>query len=214
MTGKIYWNTVTPLLKDVLLQLMSADEFDTFRLVGGTSLSLQLGHRMSVDIDLFTDALYGSVNFGLLAAYLQNAFPYFSGFGIGPTAMGVSCAVGINRQDSVKLDIYYIDPFIRKALAPDGIRMATIEEIAAMKMDVMQRKGRMKDFWDIHEILDIMPISKMIALHEERYPYDHDAALITTNLTNFSEADNDFQPICLRGKHWEIIKTDIIKAVS
>jgi hypothetical protein len=48
----MYWNTVTPLLKNVLLDLMQSAIFDEFRLVGGTSLSLQLGHRMSVEIDL------------------------------------------------------------------------------------------------------------------------------------------------------------------
>jgi hypothetical protein len=44
---KLYWNTVTPLLKQVLEQLMACELFRQFRLVGGTSLSLQLGHRMS-----------------------------------------------------------------------------------------------------------------------------------------------------------------------
>ena len=52
----LYWNTVSALLKDSLLLLMQAEELNEFRLVGGTALSLQLGHRMSVDIDLFTDA--------------------------------------------------------------------------------------------------------------------------------------------------------------
>ena len=37
---------------------MELEELNSFRLVGGTSLSLQIGHRMSVDIDLFTDAVY------------------------------------------------------------------------------------------------------------------------------------------------------------
>jgi Nucleotidyl transferase AbiEii toxin, Type IV TA system len=52
----LYYNTVNENLKDVLHQVMSAVEFENFRLVGGTALSLQLGHRMSIDIDLFSDA--------------------------------------------------------------------------------------------------------------------------------------------------------------
>lgn len=55
----MYWNTVSPLLKQVLNDLMNEELFSLFRLVGGTSLSLQIGHRMSVDIDLFTAAEYG-----------------------------------------------------------------------------------------------------------------------------------------------------------
>ncbi len=51
------------LLKNSLQILMESDVFENFRLVGGTSLSLQLGHRISVDIDLFSDAHYGSIDF-------------------------------------------------------------------------------------------------------------------------------------------------------
>lgn len=63
---KLYLNTVSDLLWNSLKQLMSIKEFDSFRIVGGTSLSLQLGHRESVDIDLFTDAEYGSLDFNKL----------------------------------------------------------------------------------------------------------------------------------------------------
>jgi hypothetical protein len=59
----IHYNTVTPLLKEVLDILLKEEIFAPFRLVGGTNLSLRLGHRMSDDIDLFTDAEYGSLDF-------------------------------------------------------------------------------------------------------------------------------------------------------
>ena len=59
----LHFNTVTPLLKTILEDLMKAEEFESFRLVGGTALSLYYGHRMSVDIDLFSDAEYGSLDF-------------------------------------------------------------------------------------------------------------------------------------------------------
>lgn len=44
----MYYNTVTPFLKESLKVLMKNEYFDSFRLVGGTALSLQLGHRMSI----------------------------------------------------------------------------------------------------------------------------------------------------------------------
>jgi len=47
-----------------------------------------------------------------------------------------------------------------------------------------------------------------LSLHLQRYPYSHDRNLILTNLTNFEEADNDFDPICFKGKYWEFIKAD------
>ncbi len=62
-TDKLHYETVSPMLKEILQQLMSEKLFVPFRLVGGMNLSLRYGHRKSVDIDLFTDADYGSLDF-------------------------------------------------------------------------------------------------------------------------------------------------------
>lgn len=66
----LHYNTVNNLLRNCLLQLMTAKEFSFFRLVGGTSLSLQIGHRESVDIDLFSDVPYGTIDFEGITTYL------------------------------------------------------------------------------------------------------------------------------------------------
>lgn len=192
---------------------MSCYIFDKFRLVGGTSLSLQLGHRVSVDIDLFTDEPYGSIDFTAIDQYLRTAFPYVSGTSPGGIAMGASYFVGNNKDECIKLDLYYADNFIQPAFLSGNIRMATVEEIIAMKIDVVQRGGRKKDFWDIHELLDEYSPQRMIALHKQRFPYNHDEALIRSNFTNFTNADDDFEPLCLRGRYWELIKLDIINAL-
>ncbi len=78
----------------------------------------------------------------------------------------------------------------------------------------MSRGARKKDFWDLHELLDFYSIPQMIQLHEERYPYSHDADEITINFTSFETADNDFEPICLKGKYWELIKLDFVEAIE
>ena len=75
----MYWNTVNKTLKDSLLLLMKKEEFASFRLVGGTALSLHLGHRVSVDIDLFTDEPYRSIDFDAIEACLKNSFAYVHG---------------------------------------------------------------------------------------------------------------------------------------
>lgn len=215
MPDSLYWNSVTPLLQSALHQLMNAPLFSPFRLVGGTSLSLQLGHRISVDIDLFTDAPYGTINFEALDSYLRSAFTYVTPPDNMPVGMGRPYFIGNSVEDAIKLDLYYTtDPFFQPELVKENIRMATIEEIIAMKIDVIQRGGRKKDFWDLHEIMDNYDIRQMIALHEERYPYTHDEAAIKANFTNFSDADNDFEPNCLRGKFWELIKLDIIQELE
>ena len=210
----LYYSTINDLLKKSLKILMDSSVFENFRLVGGTALSLQLGHRISVDIDLFSDDSYGSIDFEEIENFLKSNFSYVDGFSDIQPAMGKSYFIGTDKENSVKLDVYYTDDFIQPAKIIDYIRMATVEEIIAMKVDVVQRGGRKKDFWDLHDLLSNYNIGKMLELHQERYPYSHERELILKNFTDFSFADEDFDPICLKGKYWEFIKEDIEEAVS
>ncbi|WP_138091846.1 nucleotidyl transferase AbiEii/AbiGii toxin family protein [Sphingobacterium daejeonense] len=210
----MYYNTVNNLLKNTLIILMESSLFESFRLVGGTALSLQLGHRLSVDIDLFSDAPYGSIDFKAIDEFIEKTFPYHHHFSNLDPAMGKSYRVGRDKDNVIKLDVFYTDTFIQPPLIVDEIRMATTEEIIAMKIDVVQRIGRKKDFWDLHELLSHYNISTMLSLHLDRYPYTHDQELILNNLINFELANDDFDPICLRGKYWEFIKEDIVDAVK
>jgi len=73
---QLYLNTVSNLLWKSLIELMKLNELKNFRLVGGTSLSLQLGHRKSEDIDMFTDSEYGSIDFIKIEEVLREKFSY------------------------------------------------------------------------------------------------------------------------------------------
>jgi predicted nucleotidyltransferase component of viral defense system len=211
----LYWNTVDSLLKEILLKLMQQTELEDFRLVGGTAMSLYLGHRMSVDIDLFTDADYGSVNFDKIEEMLVREFDYIRGDFGGNAGLGKSYLIGNSDTEVIKVDIYYsMDPFFQNANENDGIRMASFEDIIAMKVDIIQRGGRKKDFWDLHEVLSSYSINKMIDLHQQRFEWTHDKELIRKNFINFEEAENDLVPICLKNKEWIFIKEDFEDAVN
>lgn len=210
----LFFNTVTPLLKAILEDLMQAEEFKAFRLVGGTALSLYYGHRMSMDIDLFSDADYGSLDFKAMDDYLRKNYFYVDSMDIAPIGMGKSYYVGRSVDESVKLDLYYTDRFMDDVELTNGIRLASRAEIAAMKLDVVQRGGRKKDFWDIDQIREDFSINVLFDLHEKRYPYTHDRELLKQKFTDFSSADEDFEPLCLRGRHWELIKLDMIEFIG
>ena len=210
----LYYNTVNNFLKKSLLQLMAADEFASFRLVGGTALSLQMGHRKSINIDLFSDVAYGEIDFDSIEKYLVLNFSYVDHFSNSIPGIGKSYLIGENKDNAVKLDIFYTDKFIQLVFIEDSIKMASVEEIIAMKLDVIQRGGRKKDFWDLHELFENYNLAQMLALHEQRYPYSHDRELIINNFTNFNYADDEFNPICYRGKYWEFIKEDIEEIIG
>ncbi len=192
---------------------MQATVFDSFRLVGGTALSLQIGHRESIDIDLFSDIPYGTIDFDQIDYFLRQHFNYVSTSTL-PPALGKAYFLGHTKNQTFKLDIFYTDPFIQPYEEIDSIRLASVEEIIAMKIDVIQRVGRKKDFWDLHELLTQFSIMQMISLHEKRYPYSHNKELIIKNLTQFDYADEDLNPICLKGKYWEFIKDDFQEIIA
>ena len=189
---------------------MGLEEFAPFRLVGGTSLSLRYGHRMSDDIDLFTDAEYGSLDFHKLQEILRKEFPYCQGDCGDVVGFGASYIVGNSKDDCVKLDLFYTDPFIRPMDIFGTIRMAAVEDIVAMKMDVVSRGGRKKDFWDLHMLLNHYSVEQMLCVYEERYPYGAAKEECASGLTNFSVADSEPDPICLQDKVWQLIKLDFV----
>lgn len=182
--------------------------------MGGTALSLYRGHRMAVDIDLFTDADYGSVDFEAIETFLRSNYLYVDNNNYEVIGMGKCNFIGDNQLNCIKLDLFYTDSFIDEALHIEGLRLARIEEIIAMKLDVIGRTGRKKDFWDIHELKDDYSISDMFSLHEKRYPYTHDRVALIQKFTDFEDADDDFVPDCLKGKYWEFIKLDIIDFIN
>lgn len=214
-TESLHYETVLPILKEALIRLSVKPELGTFRLVGGTNLSLRFGHRMSDDIDFFTPQEYGTVDFESMFLMLRNEFDYIDGHGSN-IGLGNSYYVGntSNDGDKVKLDLMYTDPFLNEPDVIDGVRFASVEDIVAMKLNaVTDGDGRKKDFWDINFLLGKFTLKQMLDLHEKRHPWEHDRAKLLKDLIDFRKADKDPNPRCLLGKDWQQIKLDLMDAV-
>ena len=166
-------DTVTELLWNTLITLMDLEPLHSFRLVGGTALSLQLGHRISIDIDLFTGLEYGTVDFINILNELNDNFDHIDiPVKWVNNTMGNSCYVGESGRDLIKIDLFYTDTFIMPPLIFGNVRLAQIGEIAAMKIDAICNRGRKKDFWDLHKLLETLTIDYIINLYEKRHPYE------------------------------------------
>ena len=210
----LHYETVTPILANVLSFLMNDEAFNPFRLVGGTNLSLRFGHRQSDDIDLFTDSDYGSIDFSSLEKILSVKFPFFdSPDRSGLIGFGKMYYVGLNRDNAVKLDLMYTDKFLSEPETIDGIRFASIDQIAAMKLSAISLGGRKKDWWDVHKLLEEYSLEQMFRLYEKWQPWTYDQAKLMEAHVDFSKADLQPDPKCLEGKDWDIIKIDIINQV-
>lgn len=107
----LHYETVSPLLKETLQKLVNSPIFKDFTLIGGTCLSLQLGHRRSIDIDLFTDIDYGTMNTKEMKEFIQRSFPYSEN-----TVSFFSIAVFISLffvYDRIKITICWLKGFIK-----------------------------------------------------------------------------------------------------
>ena len=186
---------------------------ENFRLVGGTALSLQLGHRISVDIDLFTGAEYGTVDFIPIFNRLVKTYSYIIGKAPDNVGFGFSFIIGNSQTDSVKLDLFYSDTFLFPPVVYQDIKMADLRDITVMKLDVISHGGRKKDFWDISELIETIPFEQMLDLYILKYPYFKKTDVVN-NMANFKYADEMQDPVCLRFKYWELIKIDLENLVK
>ena len=173
-------------------------------------MTLQLGHRISVDIDLFTDMEYGSMNLVEMKASIQSAFPYVEGLEkLETNAPGYTLYCGENEKDVVKVDLFYTDPFLFPPIIDGDLRIANARDIAAMKILAVSNALRGKDYWDIHELLNHFSLNEMLNLATERFPYTIDKNEVLTKLATIPIEIDDPSIISLKGDYWEFVVEDI-----
>jgi predicted nucleotidyltransferase component of viral defense system len=203
----LYFETVESDTLALLKELMSIESLKQFNLVGGTALSLQLGHRISVDLDLFSHDNFENENIiETLSLHFQTRFQLLSTL---QNKLGVFSFI-----DNVKIDICrHYGKFIGNVFEVDGIRMWELKEIAAAKVNAISRRATKKDFWDINALLDIFSIEEIASFYREKY--DPMLAIgVAKMITFFDDAENSELPNCLKGKTWNQVKKEIFKKIN
>ncbi len=152
---------VPPAALALLRQLQNDAELDDFFLVGGTSLAMQMGHRLSVDLDLFQEKPFDTHK---LLSILSPKYGFRTSTVFANTLLGFI--------DEVKVDfVAHQYPLVNELVKAEGFRLASLEDIAAMKLNAIVHSGqRLKDFWDVYFLLENMPLSRMLDCYEIKYP--------------------------------------------
>jgi hypothetical protein len=199
--------TVEPGTLDILKKLMELPELTDFLLVGGSALSLLYGHRLSVDLDLFS-----SVNFDneALAGIVEKSFKNFTYRSVS-NPIGLFGFIGDVKVDFVK---YHRHPAIAPTILTDGIRLMSMPDIIAMKVNAVMKRGVKKDFWDIAELLQHYSIKDFISFYEQKFPTQHLLISVPQAITYFDDAEESEDPISLKGQTWETVKKFIQQKVS
>ena len=195
----LHLETVEPETLSLLKKLMSVPQLKDFCLVGGTALSLRYGHRISVDLDLFSSEKF---EVGALTSELNRLFGDSFINEQLRTDFAIFC-----RIRSVKVDvIYYPHKIISDVETVDGIRMYSDKDISAMKINAILGRGVKKDFWDLYELLKVYSLNDIINWHKEKFPSQMLLISIPNAITYFEDADQSPDPISLKGQTWKEVK--------
>lgn len=197
------YQTIEPYTLELLRLLMKEPSLAETRLVEGTSLALQYGHRSSVDLDLF-----GQINTS--SETLLRTFGQWGEVEKLNSGDKIKCF----RINNVKVDIVDYDcPWIDEVVTEDGLRLASPIDIAAMKIYAIENRGSRKDFIDMYFLLKHYSLSEILQFYKRKYP-EHSEFVALRSLTYFEDAETYGIPPIFAEMDWEELKRSIIKAVN
>ena len=174
----LHYETIYPNTLELLKKIQSLDMFKESRLVGGTALALQLGHRVSIDLDFF----------GKIDAPLEDIVFELSSFA-SVSPISSSKMMRFLIVDGIKVDIVnYPYPWIDSPIVENGVTLAGIQDIAAMKLSAITNRGTKKDFIDYYFLLKTYSLKELLDLYVRKFS---DAQLFTAikSLTYFQDAE-------------------------
>lgn len=171
-----------------------------FYLAGGTGLCLRLAHRRSVDIDLFREADFDP------AAVLET----LRAEGLAPTNVRITTSTlwfDLNGVPTSLMAFPY--PSISPPSPALGVQVASLEDIAAMKVEAIASRGARKDFIDLYFICaEGLPLAGAIAAFERRFDRAHpDVAHRLKALVYFEDAEKEPEPLLLRAAPWPLVRS-------
>ena len=191
---------------DLLKKLKFLEKYG-FYLAGGTALALQIGHRTSLDFDFYTEKKFNSRK---LREKFDRRFKEVREIYIAEDTLGLSV-------DSIGVSFFqYTYPLIKSCQKVEGVSLASLEDIAAMKVLAISQRGRRRDFIDIYFLIKEFGLKQIIEFIPKKYPM-FNIYVGLQGLTYFKDADEDPEKNrCKLFKEirWNEVKKFIIKEVN
>ena len=183
---------------ELLKKIMRIEELSGLRLVGGTSLALRFGHRLSMDLDLFGNLnvdQYEMINLLNKAGSVKQ--------------LNITTNIKSFLINEIKVDLVnYPYEWISPCVVENEIRLAGIDDIASMKLAAITGRGSKKDFIDIYFLLDKYSLADLLKLYNQKYP-DGSEFLVLRSLNYFKDADQDIMPTMINKVEWDQVKNEI-----
>ena len=195
----LHTETVAASTLDLLKRLQRLPELSNTRLVGGTALALHIGHRKSVDLDLF-GRFDPSVSYRKLLAD--------AGYSVEGAENGAVQSLVVDNVKVVLVNYPY--PWMDDAIEGEDIRLAGLKDIAAMKLSAVANRGRKKDFIDVARLLDVFSLDQMLSFYKEKFSVS-ELSFPLRGLMYFDDAEDDPMPEIFDGNlTWDGVKKKVI----
>ncbi|MBI1224104.1 MAG: hypothetical protein GC192_02600 [Bacteroidetes bacterium] len=188
------------LLKSLSAEPMLAGHF----LVGGTSLALQMGHRKSIDLDLFSHQPFDAESILETLRLTYQVQP-----------LTVTNTICIAVVEGIKVDlVHFRYPFAFPLLETDGVRLADKRDIAPMKLDAVTKRGSKKDFYDMYYLFEEFTPQQILEWYNHMFQHSTSFHVIRS-LTYFEDAELTEEPFVFDKKlTWEKVKKRLIAVVK
>jgi hypothetical protein len=199
-----HWEVISSEMRHVLVAIGQQPFASHFYLAGGTALSLQIGHRRSVDFDFFAEV--DEVK-DQRADEITRSLDSFSIQVIERTLGNFVLLV-----DNIRIGFFsYGYPLINPAAQLENVALASISDIGLMKCDALVTRGSRKDFYDLFHIAGSIPLADLLQLGSKKYPQFRDFPLMVLESMTLFDADRDFQPLLFKSIPWEEVKSFFIQ---
>lgn len=173
-----------------------------FYLAGGSAVATHLGHRRSLDLDLFSTP--GALDLDALAETLGASLP--EAVILGRSDVSLRLRVGDVPVDLVRYPYPLLDqPELGRATIP----VAGLRDLAAMKLAAIARRGLRRDFWDLYALAQAgLPLREVADAYTAKFgTKEADLYHALRSLTYFADAEKDPElPRGLSARSWEAIK--------
>lgn len=180
-----------------LARLSRARVLEGVYLAGGVGIALHLGHRQSIDLDFFS--LRPDLDIEALADQMRL---------VGATTIELTDVTLSVRVGSVPVDIvrYPYRPLGRLEQGPEHVRLASLRDLAVMKLAAIARRGVRRDFWDLYEIVisGATTLRRILSDYSRKYGVSRsDAYHVLRALTWFEDAERDrVMPRGMTSRKW------------
>lgn len=196
----LHWNTITPSMREVMSAFSKTVLANEFYLAGGTALALQLGHRLSIDLDYFSQT---QSDIPALAEPLRSALKAFA-----PVLADSAWGNLVFLASDVRVGFYgYGYDLVRPLMQTEAGRLASVEDIALMKMDALLARASRKDFYDLYFIGRQISFRKLFDMAARKYPGVRDfEAQVVRHMAYFERAEQETPPQMLEAVDWDTVK--------